>query len=144
MAKIAVEDDLGLLLWQVGNRWQAAQRAALKQHGLTHAQFVLLAALNDLSGSTAVSQRTLAEHAGTDPMMTSQVVRVLESNGWVTREPHPDDGRAGALRVTRSGAALSRRASAAAEECDKEFFAPLGRSARTFRTALRALRGQVA
>ena len=39
------EESTGLLLWQVTNGWQAAQRAALKPFGLTHVQFVLLAAL---------------------------------------------------------------------------------------------------
>ena len=41
----AAEDSPGLLLWQVTNRWQSAQRAALKPLGLTHVQFVLLASL---------------------------------------------------------------------------------------------------
>ena len=39
------DDSPGFLLWQVTNRWQAAQRAALKPHRLTHVQFVLLATL---------------------------------------------------------------------------------------------------
>ena len=37
------EESTGLLLWQVTNRWQAAQRAALQPFGLTHVQFVLTA-----------------------------------------------------------------------------------------------------
>ena len=39
------DDSPGFLLWQVTNKWQAAQRAALKPFGLTHVQFVLLASL---------------------------------------------------------------------------------------------------
>jgi DNA-binding MarR family transcriptional regulator len=73
-------------------------------------------------------------------MMTSQVVRVLESNGWLKREVHPQDGRAWALRATRSGAALARRAGAAVEQCDADFFAALGSREQTFVRALRALR----
>ena len=71
------EESTGLLLWQVTNRWQAAQRAALKPFGLTHVQFVLLASLAWLGADGPVTQQQLAGHAGTDPMMTSQVVRAL-------------------------------------------------------------------
>ena len=134
-------DSPGLLLWQVTNRWQAAQRAALKPFGLTHVQFVLLASLTWLTADGPVSQRTLAEHAATDPMMTSQVVRVLESHGWVTRQVDSEDARAWALRVTRSGGALARRANAAVERCDKKFFKPLGsKGGGAFASALVTLR----
>jgi DNA-binding MarR family transcriptional regulator len=134
------DDSTGLLLWQVTNRWQAAQRAALKPHGLTHVQFVLLASLAWLSGDEPVSQRALADHAATDAMMTSQVVRVLESCGWVTRERHPEDRRAFSLRVTDAGAALARSANSSVEQCDAEFFAALGNRSATFRGSLRRLR----
>ena len=137
----SADDSTGLLLWQATNRWQAAQRAALKPFGLTHVQFVLLASLTWLTADGPVSQRTLAEHAATDPMMTSQVVRVLESHGWVTRQVDAEDARAWALRVTRSGAALARRANAAVEKCDKKFFGPLGAKGRAgFAAALITLR----
>jgi DNA-binding MarR family transcriptional regulator len=99
------EASPGLLLWQVGNRWQAAQRAALKPYGLTHVQFVLLATLTHLAAEGPVMQREVAELAATDPMMTSQVLRALEARGLVVRRPHPMDGRARALEVTGEGRA---------------------------------------
>lgn len=57
---------------------------------LTHVQFVLLAAVWWLSDQAAVpsqlpSQRQVADHAATDVMMTSQVLRALEIRGLVTR-----------------------------------------------------------
>jgi DNA-binding MarR family transcriptional regulator len=140
----AADDSAGLLLWQVTNRWQAAQRAVLKAFGLTHVQFVLLASLAWLSDGdrpdVPVSQRVLADQAATDPMMTSQVVRVLESQGWLTRERHPEDGRAFALRITDDGVALVRRAVVAVEQCDEDFFAALGSRSSAFAAALRVLR----
>jgi DNA-binding MarR family transcriptional regulator len=129
-----------LLLWQVTNRWQAAQRAALKPFGLTHVQFLLLTSLTELTADGPVTQRELATHAATDAMMTSQVVRALEANGWIKRELHPQDARAWALRVTRSGAALARRAGAAVERCDTDFFAPLGSRQAALAKALQTLR----
>jgi DNA-binding MarR family transcriptional regulator len=133
-------DSPGLLLWQVTNRWQAAQRAALKPFDLTHVQFVLLASLTWLESEGPVTQKRLAEHAATDPMMTSQVVRALASRGLLARSSHPDDGRAISLAVTEKGAALANRAVAAVEGCDKAFFAPLGAGGEAFAAQLRALR----
>jgi DNA-binding MarR family transcriptional regulator len=129
----------GFLLWQVTNRWQAAQRAALRPYGLTHVQFVLLASLTWLHDAGPVTQRQLADHAATDPMMTSQVLRVLESAGLVVRAPHPHDRRARALTVTRKGRALANRAVVAVEACDRAFFGALGEDLPTFTGSLAAL-----
>jgi len=125
------DDSPGLMLWRVTNAWQAAQRAALKPYDLTHVQFVLLASLTWLGGAAGsgepLTQRHLAQHAGTDPMMTSQVLRALEAKSLVTREPHPTDARARALAATSSGVALANRAIGAVEAVDRDFFAALGR-----------------
>ncbi|WP_027347264.1 MarR family winged helix-turn-helix transcriptional regulator [Hamadaea tsunoensis] len=134
------DESTGLLLWQVTNRWQAAQRAALKPLGLTHVQFVLLAALTYLGESGTVTQKALADMAATDPMMTSQVLRTLESRGLVHRPPHPQDRRARALAVTDEGRDLANRAVVAAEACDQAFFAALGDDRAGFTSALLALR----
>ena len=133
------EEGTGLLLWQVTNRWQSAQRIALRPFGLTHVQFVLTACLTWLGVDGPVTQRQLADFAGIDPMMTSQVVRVLEARALVTRSAHPEDGRARALKVTRSGKELVNRAIVAVETCDDTFFAPLAISRTTFTRMLEML-----
>lgn len=115
----------GLLLWRVTNRWQAAQRAALKPFGLTHVQFVLLASLTYLGRNGPISQRQLADHAATDRMMTSQVLRALEQRGLVRRKDDPADARAKAITATTAGAALANQAVVAVEQCDAGFFAAL-------------------
>jgi DNA-binding MarR family transcriptional regulator len=135
----AAQESPGLLLWQVTNRWQAAQRAVLKPYGLTHVQFVLLAALTWLGADGPVTQKALAGHAATDPMMTSQVLRALETQGLVERRPHPQDGRARALAVTAEGRELANRAVTAVEACDAEFFAALDDLADGFTQALQRL-----
>lgn len=136
------DDSPGLQLWRVTNRWQAAQRAALRPFGLTHVQFVLLASLTWLGSGEPVTQAALAAHAGTDPMMTSQVLRALESRGLVRRDPHPGDARARALSATAEGRDLANRAVAAVEACDRAFFAPLGSEVPAFARALRTLAGR--
>jgi DNA-binding MarR family transcriptional regulator len=133
------EESTGLLLWQVTNRWQAAQRAALQPFGLTHVQFVLTASLTWLGADGPVTQKQLADHARTDPMMTSQVVRTLQRRGLLERSPHPGDGRAWALSVTPEGRALVNRAIVAVEACDESFFGALGSGRAAFTRSLAAL-----
>jgi DNA-binding MarR family transcriptional regulator len=89
-----------------------------------------------------VTQRRLAEHAATDPMMTSQVLRALEARGLVRRAAHPEDRRARAVAVTPRGRALANRAIGAVEACDDAFFAALGADRDALTRALRSLRGQ--
>lgn len=116
----------GLALWRVTNAWQRSIRAALVPHDLTHVQFVLLASLTWMDRSEPVTQRDLAAHAGTDVMMTSQVIRALEAKGCITRSAHPTDGRAVALEPTAEGIALANRANRDVEAADRAFFGALG------------------
>jgi len=119
------DDSPGLVLWRLTNSWQAAQRAALQPFDLTHVQFVLLASLTWLRSDAPVSQRDLADHAHTDPMMTSQVLRALEAKGLIRRGAHPTDGRARALTATQKGAALANAAIVSVEAVDRQFFGQL-------------------
>ncbi|WP_375501166.1 MarR family winged helix-turn-helix transcriptional regulator [uncultured Jatrophihabitans sp.] len=137
-------DSAGLLMWQVTNRWQSAVRAELRPFELTHVQFVLLASLTWLNSvdEGPVTQVRLAQHAATDPMMTSQVARALAGRGLVERRAHPDDGRAVALHATAVGVELVNRAFVAVEACDRQFFAALGREQDTFVRQLRTLLAQ--
>jgi DNA-binding MarR family transcriptional regulator len=125
----APAESPGFLLWQITNLWQRGQRAALKEQDLTHVQFVLLAVLTWLThqrDDAEVSQVQLAQHAGVDVMMTSQVVRTLVAKGFIDRGPHPRDTRANLLHVTARGLAVVRPAILRVEEADRAFFAPLG------------------
>ncbi|WP_448808364.1 MarR family winged helix-turn-helix transcriptional regulator [Agromyces bauzanensis] len=115
----------GLALWRVTNAWQRSIRAALAPHDLTHVQFVLLASLTWMDRSRPVTQRDLAAHAGTDVMMTSQVIRALEAKGYVARAQHPTDGRAVALTPTPEGIAVANRANRDVEAADRAYFGAL-------------------
>src|SRR2546421_9579490 len=126
----------GFLLWRVTLRWQRAMVAALRPLELTHVQFVLLASawwLTQVAGETP-TQRRLAEHAATDPMMTSQVLRTLEAKALIKRSTSPEDSRARRLTVTSRGAALARRAIAVVEAADSQFFAAAGKRTVLLRT----------
>ncbi len=116
----------GFLLWQVATLWQRHLRTALDAVGLTHAQFVLLASAGWLEGhadGAPVTQAQIAEHARTDAVMTSEVLRTLERKGFLERLPHPDDARARRIVLTSVGGALVKQAIALVEAADAEFFA---------------------
>jgi DNA-binding MarR family transcriptional regulator len=134
----------GFLLWHATLRWQRAITEALAPLGLTHVQFVLLAStwwLCEHDGPPR--QRDLAEHAGTDPMMTSQVARALVTKGLLVREVDPDDGRAWRLRPTKAGTDLARRAVALVEDADTSYFdAVPARHRAGLRAALKELGGR--
>ncbi|MFN8628788.1 MAG: MarR family winged helix-turn-helix transcriptional regulator [Chloroflexota bacterium] len=116
-------DSPGFLLWHVALRWQAAMREALSPHGLTHVQFVLLASIGWLAerGDPPL-QRAVAEHAGADVAMTSQVVRSLEAKGLVARERGAGDARSWRLTLTAAGGERLGAALASVEAADRSFF----------------------
>jgi DNA-binding MarR family transcriptional regulator len=121
--------------------WQRRIRSALAPHSLTHVQFVLLASLWWLEEqeSEPPSQARLAEQAGTDPMMTSQVLRKLETRGLLERTPDPSDSRARRLHLTESGHNLVALALADVERADADYFAPVADRQDAFLDALAAL-----
>ena len=132
----------GFLLWQATNLWQRRQKAALKELDLTHVQFVLLASLAWLSrNGEPVTQAWIAEHAKTDAVMTSEVLRTLQRKGLVERRPHPDDTRAKSLELTPEGTEVVRRAVTLVERTDQEFFGPLNGDAERLARLLRRLTG---
>jgi DNA-binding MarR family transcriptional regulator len=111
------------VLWRATLAWQREMRAALAPHDLTHVQFVLLASLWWLSEhGDPPTQKELADQAGTDAMMTSQVLRKLEAAGLVERNPHPRDSRARLLAVTRQGREKLQGALQDVEAADARFF----------------------
>ncbi|EPD86560.1 MarR family winged helix-turn-helix transcriptional regulator [Microbacterium sp. oral taxon 186] len=112
----------GFMLWRVTNRWQAVMRRTLAPFGLTHVQFVLLAALTWRADPGGTTQVDLAHTVRTDPMMVSQVLRALEAKGLVERRVDPADARARRVLATAAGVDKARTANAAVEAADEEFF----------------------
>jgi DNA-binding MarR family transcriptional regulator len=135
-------DSPGFLLWHATLRWQRLMTDVLRSAGLTHVQFVLLASLWWLTEhGEPPSQRELAHQAGTDPMMTSQVVRALEQSGYLHRAADAADARVKRLHLTPAGQAVLRTALPAVEAADQRFFSAIGDHAQIeeFSQALRRL-----
>jgi DNA-binding MarR family transcriptional regulator len=137
----SASESPGFLLWHATMRWQRAMRAALAPHDLTHVQFVLLASAWWLGEQgEQPSQRRLAEQAGTDAMMTSQVARALERAGLVERLRDPADSRSLRVTVTPAGRERLTGALRDVEAADAAFFAAVADPALVPR--LRALAGR--
>ena len=141
-----MSDDCGVpgyLLWRAANHWQKRMRAVLSPFEVTPVQYLLLAGLRELRDTEGrpVKQAALARHCGSDPMMTSQVLRALQKAGLVARQAHDGDGRAMAIAPTAAGDELLNQADAAVAETDLRFHAPLGSEKDAFGDALRLLSG---
>ena len=100
----------------------------LAPHDLTHVQFVVLACLWWIEDHEAVhpTQAHLAQQAGIDPMMTSQVARKLEHRGLLERHIDHADSRARQLSITPAGRALLTAALADVDAADELYFGALG------------------
>ena len=134
------DESPGFLLWQTMNLWQRKMRAALRESGLTHVQFVLLAStvwLND-HGREA-TQVMIARFAHADVMMTSQVLRSLEEKDLVLRLKNSGDTRAHLISPTEKGRKLIGKAIRVVEDTDSAFFAILDNSMGEFTEMLRRL-----
>ena len=134
------DESPGFLLWQTMNLWQRKMRAALRESGLTHVQFVLLAStvwLND-QGREA-TQVMIARFAHVDVMMTSQVLRSLEEKNLVLRLKNPGDTRAHLISPTEKGRKLIEKAIKIVEDTDSAFFAILDNNMSELTEMLRKL-----
>ncbi|MBW0434587.1 MarR family transcriptional regulator [Leptospira yasudae] len=141
-AELQAEESTGFLFWQITNLWQKRIRENLLVLDLTHVQFVLLASLAWFEETAQkATQVRLAEHAKTDVMMTSKVLRSLESKKLLTRQPDPEDSRANCLFLTPEGKELVGKAVHIVESTDKLFFSIL-KDEKNFRSSLLDLRQQ--
>jgi len=74
--------------------------ACLASQGATAEQFVLLALLAEEDG---ITQQELGHRASSDPNTIRAMLVLLERRGLVARQPHPTDGRARSVTLTRKG-----------------------------------------
>lgn len=88
---------------------QARIDAVLRDLGLTFARYELLVLL-DFSRRGALPLGKIGARLQVHPASVTNAVNRLESDGLVTREPHPDDGRTTLATLTPDGRRLSRKA----------------------------------
>lgn len=130
----------GFLLWQVHTIWRRQVAAALRAHDLTQVQFALLASIMWLTREgEEVTQVRVARHAKLDVMMTSQVLRTLESRGLLERQAHPKDTRAKIVVLTPAGVERAMLTIPVVEQVDEAFFKVVDAEKNQFNQMLNAL-----
>ena len=80
--------------------------AHLASQGATAEQFVLLSLLIEQDG---ITQQELCRRASSDPNTIRAMLVLLEKRGLVARRPHPTDGRARCVTLTRKGKQAHRK-----------------------------------
>lgn len=128
---------LGHLLKRAQARMAELNAETLEPFGISGRE---LAVLLVLAGREAPSQQQAAARLGVDRTTMVAFLDALEGKGLLARRPDPADRRRNVVVLTEHGADTLRRATAASDEAERRFLAPLtGADAATFRTALKAV-----
>jgi MarR family transcriptional regulator for hemolysin len=112
-----IERDFLFLIYDLAQlvRRRADQRARV--HGMTRAQWAVLARLEREPG---ITQSQLANLADVEPITIGRLVDRLEANGLIERTPDPDDRRIWRLRLTQKTAPILKRIAAFRRELHAE------------------------
>lgn len=114
-------------MWRLATKWRVAVDRALGPLDLTHAQYVLLAALHGLGqAGREPSQRELADETGLEALYVSKLARTLEAKGLLARRRDPHDTRAVRLTLTGHGQESVRSAMRVVQELLERLLAPFG------------------
>ena len=102
------DNDLGvgMLLRSAYFAVRRASNSVCAPHGSNGDQFILLKLLAEEQG---VTQQQLVQRGGYDASTTGAMLRQMERQGLIRREPHPDDGRAKQVFLTDHGSRLQRQ-----------------------------------
>lgn len=121
--KAAGADELGYLVLDVARLMTARFDEKARAHGITRAQWSLIAALVRAEGS---SQARLAELMDITPISVGRLVDRMARAGWVERRARAEDRRRWGLFLTRKAHALRPRLRRLSEETAAEALAGLG------------------
>jgi MarR family transcriptional regulator, organic hydroperoxide resistance regulator len=133
--------SLGYKIWVISNVWQKKLAIALDNLGLTYTQFILLAGLFYFQeNGEETTQTKLADKTDTDVMMTSQVLRKMESKGLIKRKNHEHDSRAKKIFLTKKGLDIITDAYKLVEGVDKDFFTSTLKDSSKFTQALTSIK----
>ena len=134
------ENNSGFVMWQVSMLWQRKLKAQLDTLDITHAQFLLLAALDFLSTQkNIVTQQDLAAHCRIDKMMTSKILRNMQKKGLLSRKKNKIDTRSKNMMLSDEGKDILLKALKMVDRTDGDFLLPLGFNGMSFQDDLRIL-----
>ncbi|WP_445155941.1 MarR family winged helix-turn-helix transcriptional regulator [Arthrobacter sp. Hor0625] len=136
----SISADAGFLLAKLHAAGSVLNNRALAGFGLKERSYSVLALA---TSNLEPTQREMAEFLSLDPSQIVALIDELEKRGLVVRAPGRQDRRAKIVSATAEGAALFRRAEAAAKAAEAEALAALsaaevGQLKGLLRKALRA------
>jgi MarR family transcriptional regulator, organic hydroperoxide resistance regulator len=120
------DTKLGFQMWRLVGLWQKKLNAALKHSDLTHAQYLMLEAILWISQEhERVTQVDIARAVEIDPMMVSNLVRMLEKKDLIKRKNDKKDTRAKLLELTTKGHYLIKKVMPEVDKFDANFFSSI-------------------
>ena len=123
----APENAVGFVLWRIVQRYQREMDRSLQSLDLTNLQFVTLALAAWLSqAGEPVNQTAIARFGGIHPMQLSQMLKILETKGFICRKRSDHDTRAKEITMTSGGLKVLRRAFPRAIEIQHRLFGEAG------------------
>ena len=126
---MATGPTVGHLVWRLSMKWRTAVDSAVASFGLTHAKYVVLASLREVTARGAEpSQRELADFAGLDPVYVSKLAGGLERDGLIERRADAHDTRIARLALTQHGVNVIDEAIAVVHPLMHRLTGPLGGS----------------
>jgi DNA-binding MarR family transcriptional regulator len=96
--------------------------AEMARSGVTADQFVVLAALSE---GDALTQRELVTRTSSDANTLRAMLLLLERRRFIVRRPHPTDGRARSVSLTKKGRSVFLKLWRRSEELRQEMCAAL-------------------
>jgi DNA-binding MarR family transcriptional regulator len=135
MASMGRRRDLAAMLAPLARETIAAELPVLERHGLSMWGYSVLLALDRSPMRTQVA---LAEAIGADKTRIIPTLDELQCQGYIERQPDPNDRRVRLLALTASGRAVKDAAQAAIQRGEERWLGKL--SAEDRRVFLRVLR----
>ena len=133
----ALAGRLGYLMKHAYVRLAGLTGSALAPFGISGRECAVLIAIDERA---PLSQQEVARRMGVDRTTMVALIDDLEGKGLVQRRQDPDDRRKNVVVLTEAGRTTLRGATAATEQAEQRFLAPLpGDQSMTFTEALRAV-----
>ncbi|MBM3857386.1 MAG: winged helix-turn-helix transcriptional regulator [Verrucomicrobia bacterium] len=117
------QESPGFLLWQTTMLWQRLIKKALEPHGISHAQFVIMATLLWFElQKKSTTQIDIIDWSKLDKMTVSKSLKKLVALKLVNRMEHQTDSRAKSVSLTSTGKKLVKQLIPLVEGVDARFF----------------------
>ncbi|MGO2384780.1 MAG: MarR family winged helix-turn-helix transcriptional regulator [Pseudolactococcus laudensis] len=132
--------SIGFSFIKAYNIWHRKIKTDLLAIGLTHPQFVTLAALGYLQQQQEeVNQIDIAVNTDMDVMTVSTIVRNLEKQALINRNVSKIDSRAKVITITSQGSFVLNQALKIVEDIDRTYFSVLKEDKNVFNDLLHLL-----